>query len=75
MKSRFLPISPIYNNGVVDEKYSGLTKLELISAMALQGVIANPAYHSFQPDEFAKFAIKCADELLNQLEKTNEKSI
>lgn len=46
--------------------YSGLTKRELIAAMALQGLLANS---DIAADKTAKLAVKQADALLKELEK------
>jgi len=45
----------------------GLTKRELISAMALQGLLASP--HRATTSEFAKGVIEYADALIAELEK------
>jgi hypothetical protein len=49
----------------------GLTKLELISAMCLQGVLANGTYNE-SPFESANWAIAYAKELLKQLDTEND---
>jgi hypothetical protein len=51
----------------------GLTKLELISAMCLQGIMSNPVLvGSWTVEHSAKMAIENARELLSQLEAEND---
>jgi len=51
----------------------GLTKLELISAMCLQGILSNPVLvGSWTVEHSAKMAIENAKELLKQLEAEND---
>jgi len=52
--------------------YQGLTKLELISAMCLQGLLANTNRDSYDKMNDALMAIYSAKELLKQLEADNE---
>ncbi len=49
---------------------SGLTKRELFAAMALQGLLANPATDG-ERDEIAFDAVMYADELISELNKTS----
>ena len=62
-----------YNPEIYNEQ-RGLTKLELISAMCLQGILANS--NSFEVSRFRNIyceeAIEQAKELLKQLEAENE---
>lgn len=47
----------------------GLTKLEYLSAMVLQGLLSNPSYNAKgNPDTYASDAVKFATALLNELE-------
>ena len=57
------------------ESRGGLTKLELISAMCLQGMLSNPkfAWHD-ESDICAELSINHAKELLKQLEAENDTS-
>lgn len=49
---------------------TGLTKRELIAAMALQGILAHSTnYMAAAHSDAVKDAIKCADELLKMLEQ------
>lgn len=48
--------------------YSGLTKRELIATALFQGVMANPRTETSVQDG-AKFAIRAADTLLEELSK------
>ena len=50
--------------------HRGLTKLELISAMCLQGLLGNQ--DGFCKETRAKYAIQSAKELLKQLEEIQE---
>lgn len=51
--------------------YQGLTKLELISAMCLQGIMSNCNFKE-EAEHTAKCAIAYAKELLKQLEAEND---
>lgn len=44
----------------------GLTKRELFAAMAMQGYVSDP---NSSPIKAAEFAVKCADALINELNK------
>lgn len=46
----------------------GITKREQIAAMALQGMMADPERDMY-PHEFAEYAVKLADALLDELDK------
>lgn len=49
---------------------AGLTKRELIAAMAMQGILSNSiSQESMMPQDAAYRAILCADELIKQLEQ------
>ncbi len=49
---------------------TGLTKRELIAAMAMQGIVANSATDTvYEPTEVAKAAVEYADSLLTELQK------
>lgn len=57
------------------EDREGLTKLEYFTAMAMQGLLANPngvmteeSSHSFNPVKIAEYSIRHAKETLKQLE-------
>ena len=78
------PINPIFNNlgGITHESHikdsslKGLTKIEHLSGLALQGILANPngvmnknGQWLRSPEQFAEMSILCAEELLKQLEK------
>ena len=60
-----------YNPEIYNEQ-RGLTKLELISAMCLQGLLANTNRDSYDKMNDALMAIYSAKELLKQLEADNE---
>ena len=51
--------------------YEGLSKRELIAAMAMQGILAGRDPMGSDPD--MKWAVKLADELLEQLSAAGEK--
>lgn len=51
-------------------RYKGMTKRELIAAMAMQGMLANGNLETWMDlNEIPKESLKRADELLKQLEK------
>lgn len=65
------PITPpLDDGGQVPAGYpyaeGGLTKRELLAALAMQGVIASNELH---PDDIAEFAVNQADRLLKELAK------
>lgn len=45
----------------------GLTKRELLAAIALQGLLANPSRMEFPQDPYAVQAVEFADKLIEQL--------
>jgi hypothetical protein len=47
----------------------GVTKREYFAAMAMQGLLANPAYADYSTESKASSAVACADALLKELEK------
>jgi hypothetical protein len=51
--------------------YRGLSKRELIAAMCLQGLLANSSLDN-TPAWFSDIAIQQADNLLNQLQNTEQ---
>jgi hypothetical protein len=77
------PINPIVNKEgfltsensekITKDKYSGLTKREYFAGLAMQGLCANSipgSHHAFE--NLTKEAIMYADELLKQLETTQD---
>ena len=52
--------------------HRGLTKLELISAMCLQGLLGNQEFSGSHPVSIASYSIVFAKELLKQLEEIQE---
>ena len=72
-----IPAYPIqFNNEFNVEHHYGLTKLELVSSMLLQGILANPEIYNQDKGlqrgnktkvDFSKMAIENAKELLKQL--------
>ena len=50
--------------------YYGITKRELFAAMAMQGMMADPNVDN--PITAASLAVRCADALINELNKQNE---
>lgn len=50
-----------------DDTKLGLTKRELVAAMAMQGILASEPDFNCQPSELAKRSIQCADALLANL--------
>ena len=59
-------IQPVNRSGAFTGIYPGLSKRELIAAMALQGILANNT-NGGDRVLCASAAILCADELLKQL--------
>jgi len=58
------PAYPGYTN-----ESTGLTKRELIAAMAMQGLMASDINDQYSENVIAITSVKCADALLEQLEK------
>ena len=50
---------------------TGLTKREYFAGLAMQGLLANQAFHRLDSKQVAELSIRRADELLKQLEKQN----
>jgi len=66
------PCKHVYADGDVSYR-SGLTKLELISAMCLQGILSNEILvGSWTLERSSEVAIENAKELLKQLEAEND---
>lgn len=65
MKNGNLNAFPVVLNNEIHS--DGLTKRELIAAMAMQGALAST---EFQTHRIAEEAVRQADELLAELEKT-----
>ena len=63
---------PAYPNKQVSS-WKGLTKREYFAAMAMQGLLAD--YESEYIEDYSKYAVKLADALIEELNKTktNEK--
>lgn len=55
------------NEGKIVITEIGLTKRELFSAIALQGLLANPSRMEFPQDPYAVQAVEFADKLIEQL--------
>ena len=65
-----------YNLPNKERQYSGLTKREHYTGLAMQGILANPngvmnehGNWMRSPESIARMSIKFADELLKQLEE------
>jgi hypothetical protein len=77
MKSNAFPMMPSHTNPQdVDQQFVGLSKLELISAMAMQGMLANSYSNGVnQPlseasrHEMAELAVDQAKALLNRVKQ------
>ena len=54
-------------DGAFSDQFAGITKRELLAAMAMQGAISRG--HSGQPEYWAEVAVRCADCLLAELVK------
>lgn len=63
------PSQPTIENGINGEVTQGfgLTKREYFAALALQGLSANSFHKNLSPDSVAKWSVKCADSLINEL--------
>ncbi|OBU70418.1 hypothetical protein A9K58_00250 [Stenotrophomonas maltophilia] len=80
MKNGDMPVVPLVNTlgaahapssaGLAPGAASGLTKRELIAAMALQGLLAGGWDHAGVPREGAETAVAYADYLLDAMERT-----
>ena len=66
------PAYPIVLTDSFEEFNRGLTKLELISAMCLQGLLGNQEFSGSHPVSIASYSIVFAKELLKQLEAEND---
>jgi len=67
------PINPYYPNRPWNDEsangFQGLTKREYFAGLAMQAMISNPNIDTREPEWLIKHSIRCADELLKQLEK------
>ena len=63
------PINIIYNSANVIST-TGLTKREYFAAMAMQGALANKSAHEKTMEMITKSAVKLADILIEELNKT-----
>ena len=70
------PIHPLTRFNHNDRPYlmEGLTKLELISAMALQGILANPSYNGSLLGTYAD-AVYAARAIIAELAKPELKDV
>jgi hypothetical protein len=66
------PAYPAENDGVY---CNGLTKRELIAAMAMQGYLANPDTSGETEDTYAHWSVKAADALIAELSKMSKEQI
>ena len=79
MKNADLPAMPIELNGFgqyAPEAHTGLTKREMFAMHFMQAWIqhhGSAGDYGFSKEGAALSAIECADSLLAELEKTNEK--
>lgn len=63
------PSAPAFPVPTADWQGHGLTKRELIAAMAMQGFLSNKGHAThFNPEDDAKYCIRIADALLAELE-------
>ena len=73
MKNGDLPAMPIELNGFgqfAPEAYIGLTKREMFAMAAMQGLIASDTCGTLHEPRRAELAVKQADALLAELERT-----
>lgn len=81
MENKHLPAYPqpiandqssrIYASSQLNDAFGGLSKLEMVSAMCLQGLLANSSYSS-TPESRAELAVKHATAILNHLSNTEK---
>lgn len=72
MKNGDMPAMPIelYGHGqYAPVAYTGLTKREMFAMAAMQGICSNP-YDRYTYEQLAGHAVKHADALIAELEKT-----
>lgn len=67
MNTEVIPGSPLYKQKYSEKDAQYKTDLKLISAMCLQGLLANPIRNGYTEKEESALAIRCAKELLTQL--------
>lgn len=53
----------------IGDDFKGLSKRELIAAMAMQGYISAGAYTIYSASDMSNMSVKDADSLLSELEK------
>ena len=75
IKNGDMPAKPIEINGFgqfAPEAFIGLTKREMFAMAAMQGILSSEtdARHHNNEEALAESAVKCADALLSQLERT-----
>lgn len=61
--------NPIPADGVFDSDSAGLTKREMLAAMAMQGVMFHADFANCGPEPVAAAAVELADALLAELAK------
>lgn len=65
-------IRPLYENPS-NSMPLNLTKREWFAGMAMQGIFASDEVHTLLPADAARFAVICADALIDELEKMEKK--
>ena len=73
MKNGSLPAMPIELSGFgqfASEAYTGLTKREMFAMAAMQGLIASDTRGTLHEKRCAELAVKQADALLAELDRT-----
>lgn len=63
------PAYPVINAHGAPEDYPGLTKRELIAAMAMQGLCSSEQYASATSELIAAHSVEISDALLAELSK------
>lgn len=67
MNNSETPAVPVMDESDHGQHY-GLTKREHFAGLAMQGLLAKDG-NNYEPRDYAKFAIKCADALLEEITK------
>ena len=69
MKNADMPAFPVEETSNSESLSFGLTKREYFAAMAMQGLLTNPANFGGKKELLIKKAVEAADALLEELEK------
>ncbi len=67
-----MPITRPSDFAFASGQHNGMTTRELFAALALQGILANPASIDDDDDDVAAAAVNAADALIRRLNRTAE---